>query len=62
MGIGNAENGSGLLGFKNTLKYVKCGEYYKAAGGMLNSLWARHTPNRAKQRSSEMRYGKFHEY
>lgn len=30
----------GLLGFKNTLRFIENGEYDKAADGMLNSKWA----------------------
>jgi lysozyme len=30
----------GLLGFKNTLRFVEQGDYDKAADGMLNSKWA----------------------
>lgn len=62
MGIGNAEKGTGLLGFKNTLSHVKRGDYDRAADGMLASLWARQTPNRARRRAEEMRTGIFHEY
>lgn len=47
----------GLLGFKNTLEMVRKGDYDKAADGMLNSLWARQTPERAKRLSLQMRTG-----
>jgi lysozyme len=49
----------GLLGFKNTLKMVEAGEYEAAARGMLNSLWARQTPARAKRLSEQMKTGKW---
>lgn len=53
---------NGLLGFKNTLAMIENDDYDRAADGMLNSLWARQTPNRAKRRSDEMRTGVFHDY
>lgn len=48
----------GLLGFKNTLKMVEAGDYQGAARGMLNSLWAKQTPNRAKRLADMMATGK----
>jgi lysozyme len=47
----------GLMGFKNTLAMIKDGEYEAAADGMLNSLWAKQTPERAKRLSEQMRTG-----
>jgi lysozyme len=47
----------GLLGFRNTLAMVQRGDYAGAAAGMLNSLWARQTPARAKRMSEMMRLG-----
>lgn len=47
----------GLLGFKNTLAMIERGDYEQAAIGMLNSLWARQTPERAKRLSEQMRTG-----
>lgn len=47
----------GLLGFKNTLAMVKSGDYDGASRGMLQSLWARQTPERAKRMSEQMRTG-----
>ncbi|TCB36861.1 lysozyme [Acinetobacter sp. ANC 4910] len=49
----------GLLGFKNTLEMVRTGRYTDAAKGMLNSLWAKQTPQRAKRHSEQMRTGKW---
>lgn len=49
----------GLLGFKNTLKMIEAGEYDKAAGGMLNSKWARQTPARAERLATQMRTGEW---
>ena len=48
---------NGLLGFKNTLRMVETGQYVNAANGMLQSLWARQTPERAKRLSEQMRTG-----
>ena len=48
---------NGLLKFKNTLAFIKAGDYDKAADGMLKSLWARQTPIRAKRLAKEMRVG-----
>lgn len=49
----------GLLGFKNTLKMIEAGDYEGAAKGMLNSLWAKQTPARAKRLSEQMRTGQW---
>lgn len=49
----------GLLGFKNTLKMVESGDYEGAGKGMLNSLWAKQTPARAKRMSEQMRTGEW---
>lgn len=47
----------GLLGFKNTLAMIQTGDYAGAAKGMLNSLWAKQTPERAKRMAEQMRVG-----
>lgn len=47
----------GLMQFKNTLDMIRQGDFDKAADGMLNSLWARQTPERAKRLSIQMRTG-----
>ena len=49
----------GLLGFKNTLAMVQRGDYDGAARGMLESLWAKQTPERAKRMSEQMRTGQW---
>lgn len=49
----------GLLGFKNTLEMIRVGDYEKAAVGMLNSLWARQTPARAKRMAKQMETGEW---
>ncbi|ABR91597.1 Hypothetical protein mma_2188 [Janthinobacterium sp. Marseille] len=45
----------GLLGFKNTLEFIRAGRYEKAADGMMNSLWAKQTPERATRMAKQMR-------
>lgn len=47
----------GLLGFKNTLKLVEDGKYENAAHAMLQSLWSKQTPARAKRMADQMRTG-----
>lgn len=49
----------GLLGFKNTLEMISTGRYESAATGMLNSLWAKQTPQRAKRHAEQMRTGQW---
>lgn len=44
----------GLLKFKNTLAMVRAGDYRGASDGMLQSLWARQTPARAKRLALQM--------
>lgn len=53
---------SGLMGFHNTLRNIREGDYEQAAQNMKQSLWYRQTPNRAERRINEMRTGIFHEY
>jgi lysozyme len=48
---------AGLLGFKNTLEYVRTGQYDEAANGMLASKWARQVGNRAVRLAKQMRTG-----
>lgn len=49
----------GLLGFKATLRYVKVGDYERAAKNMLQSLWASQTPERAERMAEQMRTGRW---
>lgn len=49
----------GLLAFRNTLAMVKAGDYAEAASGMLQSVWAQQTPERAKRLSEQMRTGEW---
>lgn len=44
-----------LLGFKNTLAYIKNGNYDAAASNMLLSLWAKQVKGRAVRLSNMMR-------
>lgn len=46
---------SGLLNFKNTLFLIENGNYELAATEMLDSKWAKQTPNRAKELSDRVR-------
>lgn len=50
---------NGLLQFRNTLDHVKQGKYMEASILMLDSLWARQTPNRAKRMAEQMRTGEW---
>ncbi len=64
MGIGNAEEKTGLLGFNNTLALVEKGHYTAAAANMLKSHWATQvagpsgTGKRAKRLAKMMETGK----
>jgi lysozyme len=48
---------SGLLGFKNTLAFVKAGDWERAANNMLVSKWAKQVGRRAIELSELMRKG-----
>lgn len=48
---------AGLLGFKQTLAHVKAGRWTAASVGMLDSKWARQTPERAERLATQMRTG-----
>ena len=50
---------SGLLSFKRTLASIAAGDYEQASRAMLDSKWARQTPERAQRTAYMMRYGKF---
>lgn len=52
----------GLAAFRETLKAVALGDFSSAADGMLNSLWARQTPARAKRHAAVMRSGTWDSY
>lgn len=52
----------GLSTFSNTLKSIANGDFDGGADGMLNSLWAKQTPNRAKRHAQVMRSGTYDAY
>lgn len=49
----------GLLGFKDTLKHIKDGDYDLASIEMMNSRWAKQVPRRAGELAEQMKEGKF---
>lgn len=53
---------NGLAAFKNTLSMVAEKNFDGAAAGMMNSLWARQTPGRAKRHAEVMRSGTYDAY
>ncbi|UJQ44022.1 lysozyme [Klebsiella phage vB_KpnS-Carvaje] len=53
---------AGLAGFKNTLKMISTGDFKGAANGMMNSAWAKQTPNRAKRHAQVMSDGTYKAY
>lgn len=48
---------NGLLGFRNTLEFVRTGQYERAAAGMLASKWAKQVGQRAVRLAQHMRTG-----
>ena len=50
---------NGLSKFRNMLAAVQSEQYVLAASEMLDSLWAKQTPNRAKELSEQMLTGEF---
>lgn len=58
LGVGNAARGTGLLGFKNTLEFVRTGQYAKAAAGMRASKWAKQVKGRAVRLAAQMETGR----
>ena len=49
----------GLAKFTNTLKAVADQRWNDAANGMLNSAWAKQTPNRAARHAEQMKTGEW---
>jgi lysozyme len=47
----------GLLGFKNTLELVRKEQYQAAGEAMLDSKWAKQTPERAQRLAKQMAEG-----
>lgn len=52
----------GLAAFKSTLVMISNGNFTGAAEGMLNSLWAKQTPARARRHAEVMRTGSYDIY
>lgn len=57
LGVGSATSGKGLLGFRNTLEYVRTGQWAEASAGMLASKWARQVGDRAARLARQMKTG-----
>ncbi|WP_428945281.1 glycoside hydrolase family protein [Pantoea sp. FN060301] len=53
---------NGLAGFKNTLAMVAAGNFSGSAAGMMNSLWAQQTRNRALRHADVMKTGTYDVY
>lgn len=53
---------AGLAGFKNTLAMIAAGNFAGASAGMLSSLWAKQTKNRAARHAEVMRTGEMTVY
>lgn len=49
----------GLMGFKNTLAMIHDGDYESASIAMLDSLWAKQTPERAARIAKQMKTGEW---
>ena len=49
----------GLLGFKRMLGSVEDGQYFEAAVEMLDSTWAKQTPERAHRLATQMKTGEW---
>jgi lysozyme len=47
----------GLLGFPHALAAIQAGQWAEASNQMLNSTWARQTPNRAKRLAAQILSG-----
>ena len=47
---------TGFSKFKQTIYYLETEQYEEASLEMLDSLWAKQTPNRAKELSAEIAY------
>lgn len=57
MGVYGAGGTKGLISFVNTLRLITAGNFSGAATEMLNSTWAKQTPNRARRHAKVMRDG-----
>jgi lysozyme len=52
----------GFLGFRNTIAALERAEWHSVASNMLDSRWARQTPNRAHRHATVMLEGDFGVY
>lgn len=50
---------TGLMGFVNTLTFMRSGRYDAAAAGMMSSKWAKQVGRRAERLAAIMRTGEF---
>ncbi len=50
---------AGFANFRNTIKDIAAGRYASAAARMLESLWARQTPERARRMAHMMKTGEW---
>lgn len=50
---------TGLMKFKKTLSLIEAGDYEAAGDNMLKSLWAKQTPERAREMAEQMRTGQW---
>jgi lysozyme len=50
---------NGLLGFRQTLAYVRDQRWPQAASSMLSSTWAKQTPARAARMARQMETGQW---
>jgi lysozyme len=50
---------AGLMKFKTTLALIQAGRYADASDAMLQSLWSRQTPARAKRLAMQMKTGQW---
>lgn len=58
MGLGNADTGRGLLGFKQMLQSLQAGQYVNASLSLLNSRWAEQVGhNRSTRIAAQIRTG-----
>ena len=48
---------TGVSKFKNMIAAINAGDFHEAANQMLESKWARQTPNRAEKQAEMMRKG-----
>ena len=47
----------GFADFKQTIRYIEIGQFNAAANEMLDSAWAKQTPNRARRHSKQFMVG-----